>query len=102
MHGVMLLLFDLPADTKLRQREYRRFRKAIMKEGYMAIQESVYVKLLRSTSSLAGEYRKIGMVSPENGNVFLLPMTLTQFRRMRAIRGNAFDFELFSDDIVCI
>ena len=40
----MLCMFDLPVETGEEQRAYRQFRKNIMKEGFIMMQYSVYVR----------------------------------------------------------
>lgn len=40
----MLCMFDLLVQTGEEQRAYRQFRKNIMKEGFVMMQYSVYVR----------------------------------------------------------
>ena len=42
----MLVFFDLPTETKQDRREYARFRRFLIKNGFIMLQESVYCKLL--------------------------------------------------------
>ena len=41
----VLVFFDLPVETKAERREYARFRRALVKDGFLMMQESVYCKL---------------------------------------------------------
>jgi CRISPR-associated protein Cas2 len=41
----MLVFFDLPTDTAADKREYRKFRKFLISEGFLMLQFSVYSKL---------------------------------------------------------
>lgn len=41
----VFVFFDLPTATAAERREYSRFRKSLIKEGFLMMQESVYVKL---------------------------------------------------------
>lgn len=41
----IVLFFDLPTLTEKNRKEYTRFRKFLIKTGFMMLQESVYVKL---------------------------------------------------------
>ena len=41
----MILFFDLPTETSQERREYTRFRKYLLKSGFMMMQESVYCKI---------------------------------------------------------
>ena len=37
-------MFDLPVDTQRARREYARFRKALIAEGFLMLQFSVYAR----------------------------------------------------------
>ena len=36
----VLVFFDLPVETKAERREYARFRRALVKDGFLMMQES--------------------------------------------------------------
>ena len=42
----VFVFFDLPVDTAAQRKEYRLFRKYLVKEGFLMLQESVYAKLV--------------------------------------------------------
>ncbi len=46
----MLVFFDLPTLTKEDKRNYRQFRKLLIKNGFIMLQESVYCKMMTSPS----------------------------------------------------
>ena len=41
----VIVMFDLPTLTKDNMRDYRRFRKFLLKNGFIMLQESIYTKL---------------------------------------------------------
>ena len=41
----IMLFFDLPTETLQQRREYTRFRKHLLKSGFLMLQESVYCKI---------------------------------------------------------
>ncbi len=41
----LLVLFDLPVTTTEERREYTKFRKYLIKSGFMMFQESVYCRI---------------------------------------------------------
>ena len=47
----MLIFFDLPTETPSDRRNYRLFRKMLIRNGFLMMQESVYCKLLLNTSA---------------------------------------------------
>ena len=52
----MMVLFDLPVLTEKQRRDYREFRKYLIKSGFFMLQESVYCKFcLLYTSDAADE-----------------------------------------------
>ena len=57
----VVVFFDLPVLTSENRREYRRFRKYLIKNGFIMMQESVYSKLALNTtvaSSVMDNIRK--------------------------------------------
>ena len=41
----VMVFFDLPVGTTAERREYARFRKGLIRDGFVMMQESVYCKL---------------------------------------------------------
>lgn len=41
----VMVFFDLPTETPADRREYGRFRRFLVKSGFLMLQESVYCKL---------------------------------------------------------
>ena len=42
----LICFFDLPVETPKQRKDYRLFRKFLLKDGYLPLQESVYAKLV--------------------------------------------------------
>ena len=42
----VIVFFDLPTQTLEDKREYRKFRKFLIKKGFLMMQESVYCRLV--------------------------------------------------------
>lgn len=99
-YSVIMVIFDLCMMTANGRREYRSFRKYLISSGYKFIQESVYVKLIRNVSSCESEIRAINYEAPGEGSVIAIPMTLNDFKSIRFLRGDKFDFVQFSDSVV--
>ena len=100
--GVLFLLFDLPGKTKEQCREYAKFRKDLKRNGYIGIQESVYVRLFHNSSNITAEKFRLKSVVPKEGSVFVLNLSLKNFKNLTAILGKDFDFELFSGDVIYV
>ena len=74
--GVLMLMYDIPVSNSEQRREYSHFRKAILREGFMQMQESVYVRLYRNYTLAAGDVERIRGEAPKGGSVHLLPLSL--------------------------
>ena len=58
----VMVLFDLPVVTPENKRNYVRFRKFLIKSGFIMMQESVYTKLAPNSSvasAIVDNVRKI-------------------------------------------
>jgi len=83
----VLLFFDLPTETLNDKREYRKFRKFLIAEGFLMLQFSVYSKLLLNNTQAKTIERRIEKNKPSNGNVVLLKVTEKQFASMKYLVG---------------
>ena len=84
----VLVLFDLPVLTGDQRREYARFRKFLLKSGFLMLQESVYCKLALNTTVVNGIVDQIHKNKPEEGLIQLLTVTEKQYAKMDLIVGN--------------
>ena len=83
----MLVFFDLPVQTVSQRREYTRFRKFLIKEGFIMIQESVYSKLTLNSTVTSAVTDRIKKNKPSDGIVQLLVITEKQYNSMEFIVG---------------
>ncbi len=98
----VVVMFDLPVLTAHDRKEYRRFRKFLIKSGFLMLQESVYCKLaLNGTvaDTIADNVRKN---KPDAGLVQLLKVTEKQYSKMEFIIGNSNRDILDSDERLVI
>lgn len=96
------LAYDLPTDTAGQRAAYTRFRKQLIRAGFIMFEKSVYVKLLRNVSSVRDELVKTRSLLPSSGTVHVLPMSLGEFRGHVTLLGKPFRMDRFADDIVWI
>lgn len=83
----IIVFFDLPTLTLEDKRAYRNFRKALIKNGFIMMQESVYCKLLTTPSVENSVKNLIQKNKPEKGIVQTLLVTEKQFSKMEFIVG---------------
>ena len=80
-------MFDLPVATAAERREYARFRKFLIKAGFMMLQESVYCKLATNDTAAETIISNVRTNKPPEGLVQVLRVTEKQFARMEYIVG---------------
>ena len=85
----MIVFFDLPTETKEERRSYRIFRKALLKNGFIMMQESVYCKLMTTPSVENSVKNVIRKNKPEKGIVQTLVITEKQFSKIEFIVGES-------------
>jgi len=92
-----MVMFDLPTMTTKNHREYTRFRKFLLKSGFMMLQESVYCKLALNQTVAESLAESIRRNKPEEGLVEIFSLTEKQFSKMEFIIGEL-DTEVLNDD----
>jgi len=81
----ILIFFDLPTETAKDRKTYSKFRKFLIKEGFVMMQESVYVKLVLNNSITNSIREKIERNKPAKGLIQSLIITEKQFNSMEYI-----------------
>lgn len=85
----IMVFFDLPTLTPENKRDYRRFRKALIKNGFVMLQESVYCRLMTSPSVETSTKALIQKYKPADGLVQTLVITEKQYTKMDYIVGKS-------------
>ena len=98
----VIVLFDLPVTTTAQRREYTRFRKFLVKSGFVMQQESVYSKLALNTTVAQRIAENVRKNKPEEGLVQMLTITEKQYSRMELLVGETEGEILQSDDRMVI
>ncbi len=84
----LIVFFDLPVETSAQRKAYRQFRKHLINEGYLMMQESVYSKLVVNDAMTKSSIARLEKVRPKDGLVQILKVTEKQFTSMIYITGN--------------
>lgn len=98
----IIVFFDLPTVTGKNRKDYRRFRKFLIKSGFLMMQESVYCKLVTSEAVGDGLVSLVRNNRPPEGIVQLLKVTEKQYGKMEFITGAKKRDVLDSDDRLII
>ena len=97
-----IVFFDLPTTTSENIKEYTRFRKFLLKSGFIMMQESVYTKILLNGTAVNSVIENIKKNKPKEGLVQVLTVTEKQFSRMEFIVGDKRSDVLDSDERLVI
>lgn len=98
----VLVFFDLPVITEENKRAYRKFRKFLLKNGFLMLQESVYCKLALNSTAVRTIVDNVHKNKPEEGLIQLLSVTEKQYAKMDIIIGNIKNKVLDSDERLVI
>lgn len=83
----MIVFFDLPTLTNEDKRNYRKFRKVLIKNGFIMLQESVYCKMMISPSMEKSMKNMVHNNKPPKGLIQTITITEKQFVKMDYIVG---------------
>lgn len=83
----VFVLFDLPTTSAVDRKRYRKFRKYLIKEGFIMMQESVYCKLAVSEKVVPFIKNKLRKNKPKHGSVAVLVITEKQYADIEYITG---------------
>jgi CRISPR-associated protein Cas2 len=78
----LMAMFDLPVKTKADRRNYTRFRKQLLKLGFLQMQYSVYARFFSQEREAWPIKRAIRVALPPRGELRLLTVTNRQFEKM--------------------
>lgn len=98
----ILVMFDLPVSTAIERREYARFRKYLIKSGFLMMQESIYCKLSPNSTLADAVIENVKKNKPEAGLVQILRITEKQYAKMEFIVGEGKSEVLSSDERLVI
>lgn len=91
----VMVFFDLPTLTLEDRREYTKFRKYLIKSGFLMMQESVYTKMALNKTVADAVIDGVKKNKPPQGLVQMMTVTEKQFNRMEYVCGE------FSSDVLC-
>ncbi len=89
----VLVMFDLPTCTKKDRKSSAKFRKQLIKAGFMMLQFSVYIRICKGTASANHHLDRLNLILPPSGHIRALILTEKQFDNMRLLLGTKSDNE---------
>nr|WP_289038668.1 CRISPR-associated endonuclease Cas2 [uncultured Allobacillus sp.] len=92
-------MFDLPVETKKQVRVYTKFRKELIKQGFLMMQYSIYIKSCLNKEQAEGATKHVMRVLPKEGHVRSLIITEKQYEKMNILVGEEDEnIELLGDN----
>ena len=84
----LIVMFDMLVKTAADRREAARFRNALVNDGFVMLQYSVYVRVCSGVNNLNTHKNRVKGFVPDNGSIRMLSLTEKQFESMEILLGN--------------
>ena len=83
----VLVLFDLPTETKKDRKQAAEFRKNLVRDGFTMFQFSIYLRHCPSRENAEVHIRRVKLSLPSAGQVGIICITDKQFGQMEIFSG---------------
>ena len=83
----VLVLFDLPTETKRDRKASADFRKILLRDGFTMFQFSIYVRHCPSAENAAVHIKRVKFFLPEYGQIVIMTLTDKQFGAIELFYG---------------
>lgn len=92
-----MVFFDLPNVYAKDKRNYLKFRKFLLSEGFIIMQESVYSKIILNQQQADLLFNRVRKNAPKKGIIQVLTITEKQYAQIEYIIGEP-DTKIINDD----
>lgn len=83
----VLVLFDLPTETKVERKAANVFRKKLLNDGFTMFQFSIYMRHCPSRENSKVHVKRVKSSLPKYGKVCVFEITDKQFGMMEIFHG---------------
>lgn len=83
----VLVLFDLPTETKKDKKAYAEFRKNLKRDGFTMFQFSIYVRHCASIENANVHIKRVKSFIPSFGHIGIMCITDKQFGEIEIFYG---------------
>ena len=83
----LFVFFDLPTKTKKERKKYTEFRRVLLKDGFIMMQFSVYVRICKGDESVETHKKRVKEQIPPKGNIRMISITDLQYSKMETLIG---------------
>ncbi len=85
----LIVFFDLPVETSEDRREYARFRKYLIKNGFVMDQLSVYSKIVLNNTAADAVKEGVRKNKTKKGFIQMLTVTEKQYNSIEVLVGES-------------
>ena len=85
----VLVLFDLPTDTKKDRKAYTDFRKKLLSDGFQMFQFSIYMRHCPSRENADVHIKRVKAFLPTKGHIGIFQFTDKQFGMVELFYGKS-------------
>ncbi len=85
----VLVLFDLPTETKKDRKAYTLFRKKLLNDGFQMFQFSIYMRHCPSRENADVHIKRVKAILPVKGHVGIFQFTDKQFGMVELFYGKS-------------
>jgi len=85
----VMVFFDMPTETKKDRKNYAKFRKAILADGFQMFQFSMYIRHCSSRENADVHLKRVRNILPPKGHIGIMLVTDKQFGAMEIFYGGA-------------
>lgn len=78
----LFVFFDLPTETQKERKEYAKFRKNLLDDGFNMFQFSFYIRYCASMENANVHAKRVRSFLPPNGYVGMMTITDKQFSQI--------------------
>lgn len=85
----VMVLFDLPTETKKERSVAAKFRKILLDNGFVMFQFSIYMRFCQSVENAEMHTKRVKNILPEKGKIGIFAITDKQFGKMEIFYGTS-------------
>ncbi|MEE6186350.1 CRISPR-associated endonuclease Cas2 [Niabella digestorum] len=83
----VLVMFDLPTESKADRKRYAKFRKEILENGFSMFQFSMYIRHCMSRENAEVHIQRVKKILPPKGHIGIMCITDKQFGQIQIFHG---------------
>lgn len=83
----VIVMYDLPMNTRLERKIYARFRKQMLVDGFELFQFSMYIRHCSSRENAVVHIERVKSILPTKGEIAIFLVTDKQFGSIELFSG---------------